>query len=616
MSRKPTNKKSRTGNPPSNISITKKTQDPRNLESSNIFNTLEHSPRTPEPWKFELPENNVAPKVSNLEKVMAGKECHPKTNGKNPDPNKTEPKDDEIPAKLNENETTRAEQTTVNDSENVKDPEKEKLDKETAKILERVLTDNAKVKPKRVTKKPKRKNNLESLIINMNKNMNKNFRNVKEELGTKINNLEETQNTKINELKERMDNVEKRVDEKNDENQKKIVEAMEKVDKKVTEINDVANAKILEMSIMVEQMKEMKAQAPEMNPITNQNLGARQKTQEIRQPQTNNSLPPGPPIQLHQQQRPTHAQVLMKKPENLNQQRNLTPINTNEKPVIKHQKTKTRFINRLDERRQAFQAALEWIGVFMTREEILAWIGDPSKEQWTDRKILKCQSCDGARRNAVTEKIENHTSLHYEDILIHEYYVSTNNGFIFWMRLDAFSVDLILKQTSKIPSRQFKAVPYIPDIARNKKKNIDMLLMEYKKSVNENLRYIIKNDLDDLKILVRSYDEFDHVPYREMCLETLGKLPELECITKSDTVPEAVMLEAEDPDKFRLSREERKRKQRKSPKKLSRERIFERITRFLGGFEVDPEQSTDEESLELELVEEEDEPEGDIETNV
>ena len=121
--------------------------------------------------------------------------------------------------------------------------------------------------------------------------------------------------------------------------------------------------------------------------------------------------------------------------------------------------------------------------------------------------------------------------------------------------------------------------------------------MEYKRSVNTNLRYVIKNDADDLKVLVRAYDEFDHVPYREMALDTLGKLPELDCVTKIETVPEAVMLEAEaeDPQRFQLSREERKRKRRRSPKKLSRDQIFRRITSFLGGFEVDPEESTDEE---------------------
>ena len=90
----------------------------------------------------------------------------------------------------------------------------------------------------------------------------------------------------------------------------------------------------------------------------------------------------------------------------------------NDNNIIKHQKTKSRFVNRLHERREAFAAALEWIGIFMTREEALAWIGDQAKTQWHDRKIMKCQSCDSARRNAVTDKIESYTSLNYEDIII------------------------------------------------------------------------------------------------------------------------------------------------------------------------------------------------------
>ena len=180
--------------------------------------------------------------------------------------------------------------------------------------------------------------------------------------------------------------------------------------------------------------------------------------------------------------------------------------------------------------------------------------------------------------------------------------------------MDAYAVDLILKQTSKIPSKQFKAVPFVPDLACTKKKSIDQLLMEYKKSVNQNLRYVIKNDTDDLKVLVRAYDEYDHVPYREMSLDTLGKLPELDCVTKTETVPESVMLEAEDPERFQLSREERKRKRRQSPKKISCEKIFNRISSFLNGSEVDPDDSTNDETPEP--TEQEEDEETHLETNV
>ena len=38
------------------------------------------------------------------------------------------------------------------------------------------------------------------------------------------------------------------------------------------------------------------------------------------------------------------------------------------------------------------------------------------------------------------------------------------------------------------------------------------------------LRYILKNEEDDLKLLVKSYNEFDHIPYSELYLDILGKL--------------------------------------------------------------------------------------------
>ena len=43
------------------------------------------------------------------------------------------------------------------------------------------------------------------------------------------------------------------------------------------------------------------------------------------------------------------------------------------------------------------------------------------------------------------------------------------------------------------------------------------------------------------------------------------------------------------------TREEKKRKKRRSPQKTSREVIFDRITRVLGGFEVSAETSSEEE---------------------
>ena len=155
------------------------------------------------------------------------------------------------------------------------------------------------------------------------------------------------------------------------------------------------------------------------------------------------------------------------------------------------------------------------------------------------------------------------------------------------------SVNLIVKQTSKLPAKIFKAIPYIPDIARLRKKAIDQVLVSYKKGVNDNLRYVIKNDEDDIKLLVRSYDEYDHQPYREMALDQLGKLPDFQCVTKKDAIPEAFSEEIKDTEHFQITCEEKKRKKRRSPQKASRDTINDRITCFLNGFDVDLEESSE-----------------------
>ena len=103
----------------------------------------------------------------------------------------------------------------------------------------------------------------------------------------------------------------------------------------------------------------------------------------------------------------------------------------------------------------------------------------------------------------------------------------------------------------------------------------------------------MKND-DDLKLLVRLYNEYNHVPYREMDLDTLGKLPDFTCVSKSDVIPKEV---AEEVSKaaFKLTREQQKRKKRNSPKKVARKVIFGRLSHFLDGFEVEAEESSDSE---------------------
>ena len=135
-----------------------------------------------------------------------------------------------------------------------------------------------------------------------------------------------------------------------------------------------------------------------------------------------------------------------------------------------------------------------------------------------------------------------------------------------------------------MPAKEFKAIPFVPDIARDKKKAVDSLLLGYKNSVDRSIRYIIKNDEQDLKILLKRQSEYDFLPYREINMRALGKLPALKTVTQDDRRMEELIVRVNNEEDFRP---QRKRKQRNSPKKLPLNKIYDNITKFLNGFEVD-----------------------------
>ena len=67
-------------------------------------------------------------------------------------------------------------------------------------------------------------------------------------------------------------------------------------------------------------------------------------------------------------------------------------------------KLKSRFYNSLH-KKVGFKHALEWLGLFVPRDEILAWVGGPEKANYTDSKSIRCQILDGPHRDTFVEKI-------------------------------------------------------------------------------------------------------------------------------------------------------------------------------------------------------------------
>ena len=80
---------------------------------------------------------------------------------------------------------------------------------------------------------------------------------------------------------------------------------------------------------------------------------------------------------------PTMAELVQKPTGKPRQSEKMNPQDIIPKP----KKQLIRFVNQLHERREAFKAALDWVGIFVTKEELLAWIGDRNKELFNDRKL-------------------------------------------------------------------------------------------------------------------------------------------------------------------------------------------------------------------------------------
>ena len=440
----------------------------------------------------------------------------------------------------------------------------------------------SKVKPKKTRPKKTSGSNtskLEKSIIGLSTNMNKRFDEMKGETANKVSTIENKIEEISNTIKTNDENTKKKLEEQDNKLENILSKERNENNKKFEDLNNA----IIEMKEVLKENQQKNIQKAQMSlqfpPLPTGIPTVQQPGAPAVQPTGTSGSPAVQPTGTNL------AQVTMrnipKKPDAPRK-----PPNDDSRPRIH----KNRFANKLHERQVGFKHALEWVEIFMTKLEILAWIGDPAKNLWHDRKILRDPALDNNRLNAFVDKIETNTSLNMHDIEIHQYFLTTNNGIIAWLHLDEPTVTAILRQTSRLPANVFKAVPFIPELARKRKKAVDAILLHYKRNFDENLRYIVKNDEDDIKVMLKRFSEFDHLPYRQIDLNVFGKLPDFDTVTKDNETNEDM---ARNLDGFEVTRQERKRKKRSSPKKVSQETINQRITRFLDGFDVDVDESSD-----------------------
>merc|ERR1711954_632288 len=236
-------------------------------------------------------------------------------------------------------------------------------------------------------------------------------------------------------------------------------------------------------------------------------------------------------------------------------------------------------LTREEELDDQFKDAGFWIGILMTIQEIKKHIWS-YKEVVNETALLYADVYDNDRRRAIKDKVERFVRINGDQLTIDDYYFTTKEGYIAWVKTDPRLVSEIHKRAAKSGLKDFQTMTYIPKIARDQKSRIDALLMDYKKE-NKDFRFLVRNGERDVKVLIKRISEEGRCPYRELSLEVLGRLSPLKTQIREKPKEKPETDEANHPDAFTVQGSAKK-----DNNYVPKERIFQNITAILNGFSV------------------------------
>merc|ERR1711954_477647 len=148
-----------------------------------------------------------------------------------------------------------------------------------------------------------------------------------------------------------------------------------------------------------------------------------------------------------------------------------------------------------------FQEAGKWGGIIMTIGDFRKYIWS-NKEDLSENTVVYAIKYDKHRRKAIKHKVESNIRINGEQLDIEDYYVTNNKGYIAWVKTDHRLVAEIHRRAAQSALNSFRTTLYIPKAARDHESAIDCLLLGYKKS-NTDFRYFVRNDVQDLKVLIK-----------------------------------------------------------------------------------------------------------------
>merc|ERR1711954_218808 len=227
-----------------------------------------------------------------------------------------------------------------------------------------------------------------------------------------------------------------------------------------------------------------------------------------------------------------------------------------------------------EELEEGFQDAAKWIGFLMTIEEFRRHIWS-YKTEVSDTSLLFAEMHDKDRRRCIKDKVERFARIHRDQLIIEDYYLTTKNGIIAWVKTDSRLVTEIHKRAARSQIKEFRTTNYVPKFARDRKGKVDNILMGYKRQ-NTDFRYIVRNGTKDIKVLIKRISEGDRCPYRELSVEVLGRLSPL----KTQVRPASPQKDKEVEDAEGFTPNLRKDDYR------NKDEIYANITSILNGFDL------------------------------
>ena len=198
----------------------------------------------------------------------------------------------------------------------------------------------------------------------------------------------------------------------------------------------------------------------------------------------------------------------------------------------------------VEEIEEEFGEAPKWAGLVMEQDDWMPYFF-PEERNLPWSTLLTGAVYDKNRKQAVRGKIELQAKIHCGDFLIKSLYVTMNQQVIAWIESTENRIRELFKRAAQINSKSFKTKVFVPKMARQRKADIDKLLLGIKEKVPD-LRYIIRNGHNDLQVLLK---RGALGKYRQFPIERLGSISPLDPIQRNQ-IPESPTKFEEKNDGF------------------------------------------------------------------